>query len=68
MGIVNRHYIHRTTLSDRRWQDVVWFIYAQSLYVLLTSLSMVIRGKLVDGIEYTWGALLGVGDIVGGLR
>ena len=67
MGIVNRHYIHRTTLPNRRWQDVLWFVYAQSLYVLLTSLSMLVRGKFFDGIKYGWGALLGARDIVRGI-
>jgi len=68
MGIVNRHYIHRTTLSDRRWQDVVWFIYAQSLYVLFASISMFLQKKISDGFKYAWGVLLGVRDILRGIE
>jgi glycosyltransferase involved in cell wall biosynthesis len=66
MGIINRHFIHRTTLPDRRWQDVVWFIYAQFLYILLTLMSMFLHRKFLDGFKYAYGSLLGVGDILRG--
>ena len=66
MGVVNRHFIHRTTLPNRQWQDVLSFIYAQILYVLFTTLSMFLQRRFSDGLRYAWGALLGVRDILRG--
>lgn len=68
MGIVNRHYIHRTTLPDRKWQDVLWFIYAQGLYIAFSIISMFLQKRFRDGFYYALGALLGVRDIVRGTR
>ena len=68
MGIVNRHYIHRTTLPDRQWQDALWFIYAQGLYIAFSTISMFLQKRGRDGFYFALGALLGVGDIVRGTR
>lgn len=63
MGVVNRFYIFSSTFLDRTWLDGLHFFYAQSLYVIFTTLSIVFRrGGLMQGANYMLGAIRGLLD------
>jgi GT2 family glycosyltransferase len=50
MAINNRYQIHRRTLPDRTWRDIVWFSYACTLDTLLLARHIVVPDQ--------WGAVL----------
>jgi GT2 family glycosyltransferase len=50
MAINNRYQIHRRTLSDRTWRDIVWFSYACTLDTLLLARHIIVPNQ--------WGAIL----------
>jgi len=64
MQLFNRYFVHRTTLSERRWYHVLWFTYAQGLDYVMVCLGMLSRFQVVRCGQFLCGGLLGILDIL----
>jgi GT2 family glycosyltransferase len=66
MGVLNRFYVHRTTLNERTFWDVVRFAYGNYCYEMILGLSHLREDGIRSAVRYWWGAVLGGVDIVRG--
>jgi GT2 family glycosyltransferase len=66
MGVVNRYYVHATTLTDRTRVDVLRFIYANFCYELILGLSQIRERGFIAALQYFSGGILGALDIIRG--
>lgn len=63
MEVLNRYMVHRIALTDRTWQDVVRFAYAQTLFNAIHAVSLLGRGRMRDGLNYVAGIMQGLFDL-----
>lgn len=59
MGVLNRFYIHKTTLLNRTWKDTLKFWYGNFFYELLVALGYVKDRHVTGCFKYAWGVALG---------